>query len=158
VTAAVGHTSVRLLADAPLSSIPLQMATSTLPGSGQHSSAQNARRSIVAGTFVVQKGKKGQFHFTLKAPNHKVILTSETYANKGGSSTGIEAVRKASKKDDRFERKAAKNGAPYFVLKAANGKVIGTSQMYASTQTMERGIASVKLNAAKAKVVEPELK
>ncbi len=35
----------------------------------------------------------------------------------------------------------------YFVLKADNGQVIATSEMYASKQGAENGIASVKNNA-----------
>ncbi|MDT3848016.1 MAG: YegP family protein, partial [Vibrio anguillarum] len=35
----------------------------------------------------------------------------------------------------------------YFVLKADNGQVIATSEMYASKQGAESGIASVKNNA-----------
>ncbi|HEY9178319.1 MAG TPA: YegP family protein, partial [Flavipsychrobacter sp.] len=35
----------------------------------------------------------------------------------------------------------------YFNLKAANGQIIGTSQMYESAQGRDNGIASVKSNA-----------
>ncbi|GEA20347.1 YegP family protein [Vibrio harveyi] len=35
----------------------------------------------------------------------------------------------------------------YFVLKADNGQVIATSEMYASKQGAEKGIDSVKSNA-----------
>ena len=48
--------------------------------------------------------------------------------------------------DARFERKTAKNGKAYFILKASNGQAIGKSQMYASTASMEAGIESVKSN------------
>ena len=39
-------------------------------------------------------------------------------------------------------------------LKASNGQEIGASQMYASASSMANGIASVKKNAASAKVVD----
>lgn len=51
-----------------------------------------------------------------------------------------------------FDRKKAKNGAPYFSLKSTNGQVIGSSEMYSSTSAMSKGIASIKNNAPKAKV------
>jgi uncharacterized protein YegP (UPF0339 family) len=51
-----------------------------------------------------------------------------------------------------FERKTAKDGSPYFSLKASNGQVIGDSQMYSSVTAMENGIASVRTNAPKATV------
>ena len=48
----------------------------------------------------------------------------------------------------------AKNGKPYFNLKATNGQVIGASQMYAGAASMENGIKSVAKNAPGASVVE----
>ena len=50
----------------------------------------------------------------------------------------------------KFEIKVAKNGEYVFNLKAANGQVILTSQMYKSKASCENGIASVKKNAEKA--------
>lgn len=47
----------------------------------------------------------------------------------------------------RFERKTAKNGQTYFVLKATNGQTIGKSEMYSSVAAMENGIRSVMKNA-----------
>ena len=41
-----------------------------------------------------------------------------------------------------------------FDLKATNGQVIGSSQMYASEKTRDNGIASVMRNAPEAEVVE----
>ena len=67
---------------------------------------------------------------------------------------GIESVRKNAVAEDRFEIKEAKNGKPFFNLKASNGQVIGASQMYASERTMKAGIASVMRNAPDSPVVE----
>ncbi|MBQ7649714.1 MAG: YegP family protein [Victivallales bacterium] len=47
----------------------------------------------------------------------------------------------------KFEIKAAANGKFIFNLKAGNGEVILTSQMYKSLVGAKRGIASVKKNA-----------
>jgi hypothetical protein len=57
------------------------------------------------------------------------------------------------KEEFRFRLKAA-NGQSYFNLKATNGQVIGTSEMYAAKSGMENGIASVNKNATSAEVVE----
>ena len=46
----------------------------------------------------------------------------------------------------------------HFVLKAANGEVIATSQVYTSKEACKKGIDSVKANAADAPVVEAEAK
>ena len=56
--------------------------------------------------------------------------------------------------DERYERKTSTKSEPYFNLKAANGQVIGHSEMYSSTSAMENGIASVKKNAPTATVVD----
>ena len=104
------------------------------------------------GKFVIQENDKGQFHFSLKAANGQVILSSQEYSSKAACENGIESVRTNSSDDSKFERKEAKDGSPYFVLKAANAQVIGNSQMYSSEDAMENGIASVKENAAGASV------
>ena len=99
------------------------------------------------GKFVVTLRKNGEFQFNLKASNGQVILTSEGYTSKTACMNGIESVRKNGPVEDRFEVKEAKNGKPFFNLKASNGQVIGSSQMYASERTMKAGIASVMQNA-----------
>ena len=106
------------------------------------------------GKFVVTIRKNGEFQFNLKATNGQVILTSEGYTTKAACLNGIESVRKNGPVAERFEVKVAKNGKPFFNLKAGNGEVIGASQMYASEVTLKKGIASVAANAPEAPVVE----
>ncbi len=104
------------------------------------------------GTFVLKKTSDDQFMFNLKAANGEVILTSERYEAKGSATTGIDSVRTNSPMNGRYERKTATGGDPYFVLKAANGEIIGTSEMYSSNPARENGISSVKENGASASV------
>ena len=106
------------------------------------------------GKFVVTVRKNGEFQFNLKATNGQVILTSEGYVKKESCLNGIESVKKNAVIPERFEVKVAKNGKPYFNLKASNGQVIGASQMYASERTMKIGMASVAKNAPEAPIVE----
>ena len=106
------------------------------------------------GKFVITTRKNGEFQFNLKATNGQVILTSEGYATKAACLNGVESVRKNAAVEARFEVKVAKNGKPYFNLKATNGQIIGASQMYSSEATMKNGIASVMKNAPEAPVVE----
>ena len=102
--------------------------------------------------FEIYNDKRGEFRFRLKASNGQNILASEGYKAKASCTNGIESVRKNSQDDGNFERLKSKNGKPYFNLKASNGQVIGTSEMYESTSGMENGIASVKKNAPDADV------
>jgi len=104
------------------------------------------------GKFEIKKDKSDQFRFNLKAGNGQVILSSEAYTTKAACDNGIESVRKNSQDDGRFDRLTAKNGSPYFNLKACNGQIIGNSEMYSSTDAMENGIASIKKNAPDASI------
>lgn len=106
------------------------------------------------GKFVNKTGKNGQFYFTLHAGNGQVILNSEGYTTHSARKNGIESVMKNSPEDAKYERLSASNGKHYFNLKAANGQVIGTSQMYESAEGMENGIESVKKNAPNASIEE----
>ena len=105
------------------------------------------------GKFVVTK-KNGKASFSLKATNGQIIFTSEKYESHAAALKGIESVRKNAADDARFERKKAKDGSPYFVLKARNGESLGRSEMYKTTRSMESGIASVKKNAVDAAVAD----
>lgn len=106
------------------------------------------------GKFVITLRKNGEFMFNLKATNGQVILTSEGYTTKAACMNGIESVKKNCKVEARFERKVASNGKPFFNLKATNGQVIGSSQMYATEKNMLNGVASVQKNAPEAEVVD----
>lgn len=106
------------------------------------------------GKFVISQRKNGEYQFNLKAGNGQVILTSEGYTTLAACKNGIESVKKNSQEDARFERKEAKDGSPFFNLKATNGQIIGKSEMYSSAAACENGIESVKKNAPEAEVVE----
>ena len=106
----------------------------------------------MAGKFELKKSDSGQFMFNLKAGNNQVILTSELYRDKAGAQNGMESVKKHAGADANYERKTSVKGDPYFVLKAANGQVIGKSEMYTSASAVENGIASVKANGPGAAV------
>ncbi|HAU5635930.1 YegP family protein [Citrobacter amalonaticus] len=100
----------------------------------------------MSGWFELSKSSNEQFRFVLKAGNGEIILTSELYTTKAAAENGIASVRTNSSLDERYERKVAANGKFYFNLKAANHQIIGTSQMYLTTQSRDVGIASVKNN------------
>lgn len=109
---------------------------------------------MATGKFELNPAKGGKFMFNLKATNGQVILTSETYDTKKAAEKGIAAVRKGAANAKRFEKKEAKNGEQYFVLKAANGEIIGKSEMYKTAKSLENGIASVQKNAPEARLVD----
>ena len=99
------------------------------------------------GKFVTKTQKDGQYVFNLLAGNGQSILRSEAYTTKAACVNGIESVKKNAPDDGRYDRKEASNGKPFFNLKAGNGQVIGTSELYESVASRENGIESVKKNA-----------
>lgn len=102
----------------------------------------------MAGWFELSTSSDGQYRFVLKAGNGETILTSELYKAKGSAENGIASVQANCGADERYEKKEASNGKFHFNLKAANHQIIGSSQMYASTQSRDAGIASVKTNGS----------
>jgi len=105
-------------------------------------------------SFIIGKTKNDQFQFTLTAKNGQVILTSEQYNSKSACRNGIESVKKNAADASKFSKLTAKNGKFYFNLIAANGQIIGTSQMYSSESNRDNGIRSVEENAPKAGIEE----
>ncbi len=106
------------------------------------------------GKFIITKRTNSEYQFNLEASNGRVILTSEGYTAKASCNKGIESVKTNAPTDNRYDRKTAKNGSCYFNLKAANGEIIGTSQMYSTAETRDNGIESVKENAPDASVTD----
>lgn len=109
------------------------------------------------GKFVISTRKNGEFQFNLKASNGQVILTSEGYTTKAACDNGIASVKKNAPEDQRFDKLTAKNGKFYFNLKAGNGQIIGSSEMYESEAGRNNGIRSVQENAPDASLDDTTL-
>lgn len=106
------------------------------------------------GKYVISIAKNGDYYFNLKAANDQTIQISEMYSSKSACMKGIESVRINCYNDHNYERKISAGNEHYFVLKAANGEIIGQSEMYESEAAMENGIASVKSNGQSTIVIE----
>jgi uncharacterized protein YegP (UPF0339 family) len=100
------------------------------------------------GWYELSKSKDGQFRFELKAGNAETILTSELYKARASAEGGIASVQANCGNDARYERKTATNGQFHFNLKATNGQVIGSSELYTSASGRDNGIESVKRNGS----------
>ena len=104
------------------------------------------------GKFVINQRTNGEFQFNLKAGNGQTILSSEGYSSKSACNNGIESLKTNSQDDSRYEKKESKNGKYHFNLKAGNGQIIGSSEMYESAAGRDNGIESVKTNAPDATI------
>ncbi len=100
----------------------------------------------MAGMYDLHRGGSSQFHWDLKAGNGERILSSELYNSKLAAETGIQSCRVNSPTDARYTRLTSKDNKPYFVLKAANGEVIGASETYSTVAARDNGIESCKQN------------
>jgi uncharacterized protein YegP (UPF0339 family) len=108
----------------------------------------------MSSAYIIRKTAQNQYYFNLTAENNEKILTSEMYNHKESAMDGIQSVRINSPLDERYIRKTAVDGKPYFVLIAENRETIGKSETYSSRDAMENGITSVKRNGPKAPVVD----
>lgn len=104
-------------------------------------------------SYQISPTTNGKFMFNLKAENNQVILTSQVYEQKQSALAGIESVQANGPDAKNFEPKVSIANEPYFVLKAQNGLIIGTSEMYSSNAAAETGMASVQANAPSKEIV-----
>jgi uncharacterized protein YegP (UPF0339 family) len=107
---------------------------------------------MATGKFEIYKDKAGAFRFRLKATNGQTILASEGYVQIAGAKNGIESVRKNAPDAARYENRESKGGKFSFVLKAANGQIIGVSEQYDTAPARAKGIASVQATAPGARL------
>jgi uncharacterized protein YegP (UPF0339 family) len=101
----------------------------------------------MASKFIIFKGSNSQYYFHLKAANGEKVLHSEGYIAKSSCENGIASVKENAPYDSRYEKKLSVSGNYYFVLKASNGQVIGTSELYATSSGRDGGIEVVKREA-----------
>jgi len=47
----------------------------------------------MAGRFVIKKGRRGQFRFSLVGRNGQIVATSETYTTKASCLNGVKSVK-----------------------------------------------------------------
>ena len=104
----------------------------------------------MAARFQIQQARNGKYYFHLLANNGEIILASQMYASKSSAKKGIVSVQTNATDPSRYETLVNKAGQHYFVLKAKNSQVIGTSEGYAATTGVKNGIKSVSKNAPKA--------
>jgi len=103
---------------------------------------------------IFKSDLNNEYYFRLKAVNNEIILSSEAYTTKQNAQKGINSVKENAQNGSNFENMISNNSQFYFVLKAKNHEIIGTSEMYTTESAREVGIKSVKKNAQKAKIID----
>jgi len=110
-------------------------------------SREGRNETELVARFVLRKGTNGDFYFNLKASNGSTILTSERYRTRESAELGIDSVKTNAVNGARYDRKSATNEKCYFLLKAPNHDVIGTSDLYASAMLRESAIEELMRTA-----------
>ncbi len=112
---------------------------------GENDGSMDAQSELAAttGRFETFVGKDGQHYFHLLAGNGEKVLASQGYASAAGAQGGIDSVKVNGLNAMRFLQREASDGSHYFVLSAANGAIIGMSEMYVTTANAERGATTV---------------
>ena len=101
----------------------------------------------MAASYEIKRARNKQYYFDLKAANGEVVLTSEMYKTRAGVNKGIESVTKNGPDCLMYDMKMDNRRQYYFLLKAANNRVIGKSESYTTAAKMEKGIQSVMKSA-----------
>ena len=131
-----------------LSLLALILAASFSTGCAMEDEPLNDTESAITGRPYPQiwQSASGRYYFRFKAANHQIILSSEDYSTRTAALNGVLSVLDNAGTPDRFVVKQANNGDFYFNLKAGNGEVIGSSELYVSRANAERGTEAVARN------------
>ncbi|WP_299121288.1 YegP family protein [uncultured Tenacibaculum sp.] len=101
---------------------------------------------------LYKSSSRGYYYFRLKSFYNKTLLNSEGYQSKAGCLNGIESVKLNSRDIQKFLKKKSSNGKYYFSLKASNGQIIGTSELYFSESACENSINLISNHAHNAEI------
>jgi len=113
---------------------------------GENDGTMDTESELAAttGRFEIFQGKDGQFYFHLLAGNGEKVLASQGYAAAAGAQGGIDSVKVNGANPMRYLQREASDGSRYFVLAAANGAIVGVSEMYATSSNADRGALTVQ--------------
>jgi uncharacterized protein len=93
--------------------------------------------------FQVFRGFDGSYYFHLRAANGEIVLQSQAYTRRASAVAGTQSVVANGTDATKYEQRETVSGESYFVLKAGNGQVIGSSETYFSASNAQRGAATV---------------
>jgi uncharacterized protein YegP (UPF0339 family) len=93
--------------------------------------------------FDVFRGNDGRYYFNLHAANGEIVLSSQGYTTEESALSATFSVAENGIDPARYEVNASADGGAYFNLKAANGQIIGTSEVYVSTENAQRAVDGV---------------
>jgi uncharacterized protein len=116
----------------------VQTAVATVTG------YQKAWDTATGARFALKQDTAGQWYFNLHARNGAIQLTSQKYTTKASALNGAFSTSENGQSRTGFVvAPTASGNGYYFNVKAPNGQVIATSEVYATKASAERGRDSV---------------
>lgn len=94
--------------------------------------------------FELFTGEDEKFYFHLRAGNGEIVLGSQAYTAKSSAVSGIASVQANGAQDARWRTPEAIDGEYGIRLVAANGKTIGSGELYSTSSDAERAVASIE--------------
>ena len=96
----------------------------------------------------VSASTTGGYHFNMFAKNGEVVVASEHYTTEAAAYNGAFAVQTDGQDTAAYTVQRSSDGNFYFTVKAQNGQIVGTSQLYTTTATAQAAVvATSKLMA-----------
>lgn len=120
-------------------------AADTESGAAESGDEQDITSAVASARIETFEGLDGQHYFHLVAKNGEIVLQSEGYRSLDAAKNGIASVLESGGRASSYELRDAADGESYFVLKAANGEIIGVSETYVSRSNAERSLGTVKV-------------
>lgn len=112
----------------------------TIDNVGDYLSFQASRRGA---RFVVFEGHDGRYFFHLRGANGAIVLQSQAYKSEAAALNGTFAVAASGTDLANYELKPSGETGFYFNVKAANGQVVGTSEVYSTAANARRACDDV---------------
>ena len=93
--------------------------------------------------FDVFRGADGRYYFNLHAANGEIVMSSQGYSAEESAWNATFSVAENGVNEARYEINDSADGGAYFNLKARNGRIIGTSEVYVSRSNATRAVGAV---------------
>ncbi len=134
-----------LLAATALSALSF---TATTGCANVDANAYDSEGSDLSGrpSFDVFQGANSRYYFNFSAANHEIILASQSYSSRTGAIGGVLSVLDNAGDELAYDLRPANGGGYYFNVKAGNGQIIATSEVYSTKSNANRGIETVTRN------------
>jgi uncharacterized protein YegP (UPF0339 family) len=104
----------------------------------------NSKGSSMAAKFVIRQDGSDRYLIVLQTHSGQVVLTSEVHKYKDVALSRISAMRSLARNDKNYVLRTEESGACYFMIRNANGEILGLSDMYPDRESLEKAINLVK--------------